>query len=96
MQNKQEEEKTQNVKIRNTPIFMVLVPPIPYKHPTIRSLSIQYLPKTKQEAFYPSIRPSIHPPTHYLFSHGANGRLNQLHQMQKSRVYRLIWTNWEV
>lgn len=58
MQNKQEEEeKTQNVKIRNTPIHMVLVPP------TIRSLSIQYLPKTKQEAFYPSVRPSIHPPT---------------------------------
>lgn len=53
----------QNQKYPNPCGVGTPLPPIPNKHPTIRSLSIQYLPKTKQEAFYPSVRPSIHPPT---------------------------------
>lgn len=97
MQNKKvEKEKTQNVKIRNTQMHMVLVPPsIPNKHPTIRSLSIQYLPKTKQEAFYPSVHPSIHPPS--ICSHMVQmAVLTNFIRCKKPRVYRLIWTNWEV
>lgn len=65
MQNKKEEvEKNaecQNQKYPNPHGVSNPIPSILNKHPTIRSLSIQYLPKTKQEAFYPSVHPSTHP-----------------------------------
>lgn len=67
MQSKQEEEeKTQNVKIRNTPTHVVLV------HPPLYQINIQpfvvypfsiYLKLNKKHFIHPSVRPSIHPPT---------------------------------